>query len=285
MFLDKLERKFGKYAINNLIFYILIIYSIGTVINIIDSTIYNTYLMLDVEKVFQGQVWRLFTFIIQPLSSSNIIFLFFKFHLYYMIGSSLENVWGAFKFNLYFFSGIIFNIIAVFIIYFVTGSSVVLGLEYLNRSMFFAFALLFPNVQFLLFFFIPVKVKYLAIFYGAFYVFEIIQSFIYSSYHDGIEILISLGNFLIYFFNSRNYKQYKPKEIKRRRKFKREVRQSSPRSKVITFNGRKEVAMHKCTTCGRTEIDDDDLEFRFCSKCEGNYEYCTDHLFTHEHKK
>ena len=125
-FLDKLERKIGKYAINNLITYILVIYFIGTIINFINPGIYKSYLMLDVEKFFQGQIWRLFTFIIQPVNSSNIIFLFFQFYLYYMIGNSLENVWGAFKFNLYFFSGIIFNIIAILLLYFITGDSFIL---------------------------------------------------------------------------------------------------------------------------------------------------------------
>lgn len=284
MFLDKLERKFGKYAINNLIIYILIIYFMGTVISFINPGLYKSYLMLDVEKVLQGQIWRLFTFLIQPVFRNNIVFLFFQFHLYYMIGSSLENVWGAFKFNLYFLSGIIFNIIAIFIMYFITGESFTLGLQYLNRSMFFAFALMFPDIQFLLFFFIPVKVKYLAIIYGITYVYEIVQSFRFEAYYVGVAIFISLGNFLIYFFNTRNYKQYNPREIKRRRKFKREIKQSSPRGKVVSFNGRKAVAMHKCTICERTEFDDEELEFRFCSKCEGNYEYCTEHLFTHEHK-
>lgn len=283
-FLDKLERKIGKYAINNLITYILVIYFVGTVINFIDPNIYGSYLMLDVEKVLQGQIWRLFTFSIQPVFSNNIFFLFFQFHLYYMIGNSLEDVWGAFKFNLYFFSGIILNILAIFLVYFITGDSYVLGLQYINRSMFFAFALIFPNVQFLLFFFIPVKVKYLAIFYAVIYVVEIVQTFTFGFYHMGIAILISLGNFLIYFFNTRNYKQYNPKEIKRRRNFKKEIKQSSNRGKVISFNGRKTVTMHKCTVCERTEADDEDLEFRFCSKCNGNYEYCMEHLFTHEHK-
>ena len=240
--------------------------------------------MLDVEKVFQGQIWRLFTFIIQPVNSSNIIFLFFQFYLYYMIGNSLENVWGAFKFNLYFFSGIIFNIIAILLLYFITGDSFILDLQFINRSMFFAFALIFPNVQFLLFFLIPVKVKYLAIFYAVIYVVEIIQTFTFGLYDIGIAILISLVNFLIYFFSTRNYKQYKPREIKRRRNFKKEIKKTSNRGKVVSFNGRKTVTMHKCTICGKTELDDEELEFRFCSKCDGNYEYCTDHLFTHEHK-
>lgn len=282
-FLNKLERKFGKYAINNLIIYVIMLYVIGFVIDIINPSIYSQYLMLDVGKVLQGQIWRLFTFIIQPPGNSNLIFLFFELYLYYMIGNALENAWGAFRFNLYFFSGILFNIIAIFALYFMDGNSYILGLTYINRSMFFAFAAIYPNVQLLLFFIIPIKIKYLAMLYGLIYVIDIIQSFRFGQYHIGIAILISLGNFLIYFFYSRNYKQYSPKEIRRRRKFKKEVGNSP--GNVVNFKGKKRNAIHKCSVCGRTELDDDNLEFRFCSKCDGNYEYCTDHLYTHEHVK
>ncbi len=281
--LDKLERRFGKYAINNLIFYVIILYVLGFVISTISPGLYRQFLMLDVEKVLQGQVWRLFTFIIQPTGNSNVFFLFIELYLYYMIGNALENVWGSFRFNLYYFSGVIFNIIAIFVLYLIYDYSFILGLTYINRSMFFAFASIFPNVQLMLFFIIPIKIKYLALLNGVLYLVEIIQSFRYGQYHIGIAILISLGNFLIYFLNSRNYKQYSPRQAMRRHNFKREVKSSS--GKVVSFNGRKTVARHKCTVCGRTEFDNEDLEFRFCSKCDGNYEYCMEHLYTHEHVK
>lgn len=279
-FINKLERKFGKYAIHNLIFYIIILYAAGFLINMINPSFYNQFLMLDVEKVFRGQVWRLVTFMIQPPNSGNPFFLFFELYLYYMIGKSLENAWGAFRFNLYYFSGILFNILAILILYMATGFSFPLGLIYINRSMFFAFASLFPNMQFLLFFILPVKVKYLAYLYGGVFLLDVIQSFMSHNYHVGIAILISIGNFLIYFFNSRNYKRFSPHEIKRKKNYRKQVRGSG---NVVEFNGRKKIARHKCAVCGRTELDDDDLEFRFCSKCDGNYEYCMDHLFTHEH--
>ncbi len=282
-FLDKLERKYGRYAINNMIVYIIVLYVIGLIIDRINPLIYRQFLMLDVEKVLSGQIWRLLTFIIQPTGNTNPLFLFIELYLYYMIGNALENAWGSFRFNLYYFSGIIFNVLAVFVMYFITGHSYILGLTYINRSMFFAFASIFPSMQLLLFFIIPVKIKYLAIFYGAIYGLEIVQSIMSKQYHVGIGMFISLGNFLIYFLNSRNYKRYTPGEIKRRREFKREIK--SPYGKVVNFNGKKANVMHKCTVCGRTEIDDDDLEFRFCSKCDGSHEYCSDHLFTHEHIK
>lgn len=281
-FLVKLERKFGKYAINNLNMYILIIYGIGTAIDIIHPSLYGNYLMLDVEKVLQGEVWRLVTFVLQPTLNRNI-FLFFQLHLYYMIGSSLENVWGSFRFNLYYFSGVFFNILAIFIVYFITGESYILGLSYINRSMFFAYALIFPNVQFLLMFLIQVKIKYLAAFYAFFFVADIIRSLFNREYHIAVAILVSFANFLIYFFATRK-EQISPGEIMRRRKFKKAIKQPSGAGKVVEFRGKRAVSIHECAVCGRTEYDGEDLEFRFCSKCDGNYEYCMEHLFTHEHK-
>ena len=86
--------------------------------------------------------------------------------------------------------------------------------------------------------------------------------------------LLSLGNFILFFFGMRNMHRYSPKEIHRRQTYVRSVKR-----------GERAVGTHKCAICGRTEKDGEDLEFRFCSKCNGNYEYCQEHLFTHEHVK
>lgn len=281
--INKLNRKFGKFAIPNLMFYIIIMYITGYVITIINPYFYNTYLALDVSKILRGQVWRLVTFIIQPTGSLSI-WTVFELYLYYMIGSSLERAWGAFRFNLYYFSGMLFNIIAIFIIYFITGRSFNIGLFYINRSLFLAFAALYPNIQFLLFFIIPVKVKYLGILYGGILVYDMIASLMQGLYVSSIAILISIGNFLIFFLSTRNYKKLSPKEYARKRNFKNQVNRNKPGT-VTNFPGRKEISRHKCAICGKTELDDDTLEFRFCSKCDGDYEYCTEHLFTHEHVK
>lgn len=283
--LDKLNRKYGKYAVHNLMFYIILLYAAGFFINTINTGFYSSYLMLDIEKVLQGQIWRIVTFIIQPTSSdTNILFLAIELYLYYMIGNALENAWGAFRFNMYYLSGLIFNILAIIIIYMFTGRSVDLGLIYINRSMFFAFAALYPNVQFLLFFIIPVKVKYLGYIYGAYVLYEIYSAFRMGQYFVGVAIAVALGNFLIYFLSTRNYRRISPSEFKRKADYKRQVK-SARRGNIVEFKGKKTITRHKCAICGRTELDDDNLEFRFCSKCEGNYEYCMDHLFTHEHVK
>lgn len=310
--MQKMERKYGRYAINNLMKYVIIMYAAGFLINMIDQRFYYMYLMLDIDMILKGQVWRLVTFIIQPPEGSNILFLFIALYLYFSIGTALERSWGTFRFNLYFLSGILFNILAVVIIYivsyFVTGEgfSYPITLNYINQSLFLAFAVMFPDMQFLLFFIIPVKVKYLAYFYvvllgieifnvvkvGAIYGFVDGVPMLFSSgfivgFSVGMAILVALANFLIYFFSTRNYRRISPQEIRRKTEFKRRMREANQWDGQMRTgsDGKSVVTRHKCAICGRTEQDDEKLEFRFCSKCDGNYEYCTDHLFTHEHVK
>lgn len=287
--IQKMERKFGRYAINNLMYYIIILYIVGYLVDMLNPGFFYSYLSLNVEAILHGQVWRLVTFLAQPMDTS-IIFLAFALHLYYMIGQHLEAQWGAFRFNLYFFAGVLFHIIAAFVVYFATGVSMPIGTTYLNLSLFFAFAALYPNVEFLLFFIIPVKVKYLALFDGLFFGYTILQAFMpaYGGspyigviYHArAIAAAVSLLNFVIFYFSSRNVKAYSPKQVHRRKKFQKAIRNAR-----VNKEAAKVGAKHRCAVCGRTELDDPNLEFRYCSKCNGAYEYCQDHLFTHEHVK
>ena len=137
--LDKLERKYGRYAIHNLMFYIIGMYVVGFIIGVAVPDLYTRYLSLDVSMILKGQVWRLVTFMLQPPSYS-FIFIIFTLYFYYVIGTVLENVWGAFKFNMYFFSGVILHIIAAFLIYFIFGQSYTMNTYYINLALFMAFA-------------------------------------------------------------------------------------------------------------------------------------------------
>ena len=131
--LDKLERKYGKYAIPNLMYYVIILYIIGFVIDIVSPQLYTDYLALDANAILHGQIWRIFTFIIQPPNSSYF-FILFALYLYYMIGKTLEYMWGAFRFNLYFFSGMLLHVIACLLIYLIFGMNFQMGSFYLNMS-------------------------------------------------------------------------------------------------------------------------------------------------------
>ena len=234
--LDKLERKFSRYAIPNLMTYIIILYAAGFVLNLINPTFYSQFLSLDAGKILQGQIWRIVTFIIQPP-------------------------------------------------YLLTGAVLPMDTWYLNLSLFFAFAALYPDIQLLLFFVIPIKIKWLAMLDGLYFVYAIVQAFLpaYGGIYykaNALAAFISILNFIIFFLSSRNMKPYSPGQMKRKNDFKRKMRQAE-RPVNVYANGAK----HRCAVCGRTEMDDPNLEFRYCSKCNGNYEYCQDHLFTHTHVK
>lgn len=285
--LDKLERKFGRYAIPNLINYIIILYGAGYVLDKLNPEFYYRYLCLDASAILRGQIWRIFTFIIEP-PSSGLLWVFIALAFYYFIGNQLEIAWGAFRFNLYYFSGMFFHAVAAILVYLLTGIPLPLGTGYLNMSMFLVFAALYPDMQFRLYFIIPVKAKWLAILDALFFVYPIVQAFL-PAYGGGmfgilykaraLAAVVSILNFLIFFLGSRNMRAYSPNQVKRKHEFKKKVRQAS---RTMDYgNG----ARHRCAVCGRTDLDDPNLEFRYCSKCNGNYEYCQEHLFTHTHVK
>lgn len=285
MNLNKLERKFGRYAISNLSMWMIVIYVIGYVLEIVYPNAISI-LTLDPYGIMHGQIWRIVTWILIPpetLSIFTVIMLFF----YYSIGTSLERTWGTFRYNVYIFSGIFFTAIGAFLIYGIAALTGWFGYSaygaeafsyvlsfgfstyYINMSIFLAFAACFPNMQILLYFIIPLKIKWL----GFFYVAMIAVSFFQSNIAGKCVILASLLNFIVFFLSTRNYNSVSPKEIHRKKVYHQQVQRS------------QSVTRHKCAICGRTELDDPSLEFRFCSKCDGNYEYCQDHLFTHQHIK
>ena len=290
--LNKLERKFGKYAISNLMYYIILLYGLGFVIMLVKPEIYDNLLSLNAQAILRGQVWRIFTYIIYP-PAGGLLTILISMYFYYIIGTTLERQWGAFRFNLYFFTGVLLHAVAAIVIYLVWGLVLEMGTYYLNLSMFFAFAAMFPDMRVLFMWLIPIKMKWIAIFEGIYFAVTIVAGFmadfistnaLYRLYNFGIVAnkayavmaLVSLLNFVIYASTFRSVRRMTPKEVYRRKSFEHKVAQAQVQ---------KNMPRHKCTICGRTEKDDPDLEFRYCSKCEGNYEYCQDHLFTHEHVK
>ncbi len=280
--MSNFEKKFGKYAISNLSMILILCYVLGYVIQLINAD-FLLYLTLDPYAILHGQIWRLFTWIIMPPSSLNpftIIMLLF----YYNIGTSLEHTWGVYRYNVYLLSGMLFTILGSFvwlgIQFFLTGSaglketslivSLLFSTYYVNMSIFLAFAATFPEVQVLLMFLIPVKVKWLGILDGLVLLYDFLFA---GGLVTRIVIASSLLNFVIFFLTSRSHIHMTPKQMKRRAEFRQDIRRNS------------RVTKHKCAICGQTEDDDPNLEFRFCSKCNGNYEYCQQHLFSHTHVK
>ena len=273
--LDKMERRFGRYAIRNLTMYLLAGYAIGYLLSFTMPQLL-TYFTLEPALILQGQVWRLLSWVIIP-PNDNIIFVIFMMLLYYSLGNTLESYWGAFRYNVYIFSGILFTVIGAFIVNGLIGGIRGFGslysTYYINMSIFLACASIMPDYQLLLYGIIPIKMKWLAVLDVVLLAVDAVQGGLIIR----IVIIASLLNFIIFFFCNRNLRGHSPKQAARRKKFQKQI--SRPQNQYAGG------AKHRCAVCGRTELDNPTLEFRYCSKCNGNYEYCQDHLFTHEHVK
>ena len=273
--LDKMERRFGRYAIRNLTMYLLAGYAIGYLLSFTMPQLL-TYFTLEPALILKGQVWRLLSWVIIP-PNDNIIFVIFMMLLYYSLGNTLESYWGAFRYNVYIFSGILFTVIGAFIVNGliggITGFGSLYSTYYSNMSIFLACASIMPDYQLLLYGIIPIKMKWLAVLDVVLLAVDAVQGGLIIR----IVIIASLLNFIIFFFCNRNLRGHSPKQAARRKKFQKQI--SRPQNQYAGG------AKHRCAVCGRTELDNPTLEFRYCSKCNGNYEYCQDHLFTHEHVK
>jgi hypothetical protein len=220
---------------------------------------YVNQLALVPSLVLRGQIWRLVTYVFIPPNASPL-WIVFVLYFYYMIGTSLEHEWGSFKFNLYYLIGMAGTTIAAFI----SGGSATS--VYLNLSLLLAFARLFPDYELLLFFFLPVKVKYLGLLNWLFIGFTVLT----EPLPFKIAAVASVINYFVFF----------GKDISVELKTGRQSYHNRKR-----FQGQlvQKSTMHRCIICGVTEDDDPDMEFRYCSKCEGDYEYCMKHLKEHEH--
>lgn len=286
--MSKFERKFGKYAIKNLSLILIICYALGYIISMVPNfRPLLEYLTLNPIAIMHGQVWRLVTWLLIPpytFSITTIITLFF----YYSIGKSLERAWGDYLYNIYIFSGLLFTIIGsvilTFMVYINRGNATLyhdmqnisyyFSTYYVNMSIFLAFALTFPEVRVLLMFIIPVKVKWLGFLYAGLLIYEFLASNLYVK----VIILMSILNFIVFYCIQRFTKYGSPRmrfqSAKRRHEYNKDIRREA------RPNG---ISKHKCAICGRTDDSNPELTFRFCSKCNGNYEYCEDHLFSHKH--
>lgn len=260
--LNKIERKIGKFYIRNLMLIIIsgTILVYGFTLLSGDKTLINNISLVP-SKVMHGEIWRLVTFVFVP-SSTTIISFIFSIYFYYLAGTGLEHEWGEFKFNFYYLVGML----ATIAVSMITGATAT-G-TFINLSLFLAFARVYPDFQVLLFFIIPIKVKYLAIFNWVLIAINFLSA---GSMAGRILTLVPLINFFL-FFGKDIFTGTKSGAVnyRRQQKFRAQVKE-------------KEI-LHKCEVCGITEKDDPKMEFRYCSKCSGKKCYCSNHIRNHEHK-
>ncbi len=255
--LQKLERKLGRFAIPNLIT-LLVGGQAAAFVLIMAKPEMAGALALVPSRVLQGEVWRLVSFLFMPASYS-IFFIIFALWLLYLYGRALDDLWGAFRFNLFIFVGWIASVGAAFAVPGTVATNI-----YLLASITFAFAYLYPDFELLLFFILPVKIKWIALLTAVYFLY----AFVMGGTADRLLIAAGLLNFFLFFT---------PDMIRRARGQTRRNRVEKERERVQT------AVNHECTVCGKTDKSDPDMQFRYCSKCSGRRAYCMDHLRDHEH--
>ena len=284
--MKKLERNIERFFYNNRnkgIRNLMLFVALGNLIVYIfsradPSGALISALAFDRHSIFRGQVWRLITYIFIPGFGGifvTAIMLFF----YYQIGRIMESRWGVCKFNCYYFAGILLTDLAALIM------NVHADITYLNLSLFLAFATLCPEDKVLLFFIIPLKMKWLALFYLA----SIVWTFLAVPFPSNLFPIAALLNYVLFFRG--DVKNLLPSmgryhHVWTNREKSAHNPHAAPTPKWADgYRGKdgQKPYRHKCTVCGRTDTDYPELEFRYCSRCKGYYCYCADHINNHTH--
>jgi len=283
-----LRRRFNVFCyknrdkgVQNLMLYLVI----GTGIVYLMSAMAGNYILYNLlcfnrAAILQGQIWRLVTY---PLTYqiANPLLMLISLFCYYSIGRAMEHVWGTLRFNLFYLTGVV--MMDIYCLIFGGQASAV----YLNLSLFLSYATLYPDAQFLLFFIIPVKAWFFALFDLVIVLIDLFTlPFPYSFFS-----VISIANYLLFFGADVLNVIPRTWRVKLAGLFGRKVR-SQPRPKVIPFDSGSRQApktqptanyTHRCTVCGRTDVTNPELEFRYCSRCNGYYCYCQEHISNHSH--
>ena len=263
-------------VIGNALVYFLAVFSSGY------SSV--SFLAFNWDAICQGEVWRLVTFIFLPgyYTLRDAIWLIVFLYLYYMIGTTLEQRWGTAKFNLYYLTGVLLSVITGVISGLVFGHAWIAGADYINMSMFFAFSMLYPDVQLLLMFIIPIKIKWLAWLNGILFALAVISNLLAGNIVSALMPVVALLNFIVYFWDYiTQWLGYRRRRAKHQTshqtiEFKSAVKQQQRKAQQQGYH-------HKCCICGKTDTDFPDLQFRYCSRCAGYRCYCEEHIFNHTH--
>ena len=308
-------RKFTKETTPVLLSVLLGLRVLGTILSYALPNVFLEWILFDPKAILQGEVWRLVSFVMYPYGGglSSVLFLALVTYFTFEIGRALKQIIGEAKLNFYLISGLILEVILGFVYYFVMTSSpnLLVNAGYIRSlnpgniyyMLFVLFAMLFPEEQFLLMFIIPVKGKWLIFITLGLLLLDVVDAFVqaarigfgfgYAWVLIAMIVAAILAVLLTVVYLRNGGKLFKPKTGASGKTAERGGRVF--RNAWTKAEGRKtgdpvrmrrpgEDAKHKCTVCGRTEKTNPELEFRYCTKCVGNYEYCSDHLYTHVHK-
>ena len=211
--------------------------------------------------VIAGEVWRLVTFLLVP-PNAHPVFIAFAWYIFYIMGTAMEHYWGAFRFCAFVGIGWFLTAAVSFLTPFAYASNV-----FLAGSVFLAFAYLNPDFELLIFFILPLKIKWLALLQWIGYGYVLVV----GPWSSRLAVLAAAGNFLLFFAGDI------VNQIRTGR------RRMTHQARVFAASSDDREPRHRCRICGKTDLSDPKADFRYCSKCAGNQCYCADHIFNHEH--
>ena len=291
--MKKLRTQFERFCyqhrtkgIPNLMLYITLGSAIVYILSLFDQsyTLYNA-LCFDRSLILQGQVWRLFTYAF-TYDAGHMLVTAIGLLCYYSLGRAMENVWGTLRFNLFYLTGII--LMDVFCLIFGGRATI----AYLNMSLFLGYATMYPDARFLLLFIIPVKAWIFALVDLAITLYDVIALTTMGLFPYSLFPLVAIGNYFLFFgkdvvnviplswrANAGRLLRKKPKP----QAGQKPIQFHTAGSYQATTATVKAPYTHRCTVCGRTDVSDPELEFRYCSRCNGYFCYCEDHISNHTH--
>jgi hypothetical protein len=255
--LDRLQRRYGRWALPHVTEGLIACQAIVYLFHEAKPE-FLASIELVPSRVLGGEVWRLITFLCEP-PPMNLVFALFFWYMFFLMGTALEHTWGTFRYNVFLLVGWLATVAVSFL-----QPEQAASPAFLQGSVFLAFAYLYPDFQLLLFFLLPVKVKWLALlqWIGYFYV------ILFSVPIAKLLAAASICNFMLFFWH----------DILLRMKAGR--RRMAQQATGIRQAG---TPRHTCAVCGVTNLSDPKMSFRYCSKCEGAACYCAEHLYSHQH--
>jgi hypothetical protein len=269
--LSTLERKFRPLAIHNLTF-LLIAVQVSCLVGGLFQPSLLELLSLYPDKVLEGEVWRIATFLAVP-TVQHPLWAFFFYYLFYLMGTALERLWGDFRYTLYLLIGYVATVSVAILGGCFLDADVPASNAFLEGSVFLAFAWIYPDFELLIMFILPVKVKWMALLAWVGYAFMFITGL--TTFQQGgwllsLTIVASVGNFVLFFG---------PEligDLRARRRRTMWARQLAEKPNV---------PRHCCAICGITNLSHPKMDFRYCTKCADHPAYCQDHLRNHEHRQ
>jgi len=257
--IDRLDKKLGRFAIPNLTIYLIAGQSFFFLMYL-SGKLERSATYLSANLLMAGEWWRIFTLPFDPPRQS-LIFTLFAWYFFYMMGSAMDQHWGAFRYNAYLLLGGLITVAASFLVpdYPVSNA-------FLAGSIFLAFATLFPDFEILLFFVLPVRIKWLALIAWLGYAYQLL----FGDWATRLMALAAISNYLIFFASD----IYLNIRYGRRQLVKKAVRMTEK----VDYGPR-----HSCTTCGITDQSHPEMDFRYCPKCTGQHGFCQEHIFSHQH--